>query len=635
MKYIIEYDIAAIVITLTIVFSFFRKKSISTKLTKAFTIITTLHLLSSILDLVTVYTIENPHSVPVWLNYIVNMVFFTSLNGVAIAFFNTILFVIEEKKRSQEKFRKLTYIPFVAEVILIFTTPLTKGIFYFDANLVYHHGILYNLLYVLSLFYLVLCVLIIIRDHIFLSKSQILTIIFYTIAMFVTVYLQSVFPKLLIINFISAISLLLTYLSLENPANYTDKEMGIFNRRAFLIIANQKINSGKSIRIIGFQIAGLKYLNETIGLQRKSQLLQNISDLLIVACGNNPLYRLSESKVAVIINDDEKKEKHIIDRIKIAFAEPFRVDDFSLSMGVRITTLVCPEQAKDVDNAIDLIENMLQNLAEKENGTTAPADKDLLEKISREHTIAVILKTALKNKEFFVVYQPIYCVEKNEYTTAEALVRLKHKDFGFIRPDEFIPIAERCGLILEIGEFVFNSVCEFILHEKIWEKGIEYIHVNLSVIQCMQEKLHQQLFKIMDSCGLDYKYINLEVTETSAIASSEILKSNMTKLIEKNVNFSLDDFGTGFSNMSTLVEYPFHTIKLDKSIIDSAFRDEKARIILLNTIKMVKELKMQIVAEGVETEEQAHDLKEMGCDYIQGFFYSKPIGQEEFLELLK
>ena len=109
----------------------------------------------------------------------------------------------------------------------------------------------------------------------------------------------------------------------------------------------------------------------------------------------------------------------------------------------------------------------------------------------------------------------------------------------------------------------------------------------------------------------------------------------MTKLIEKNVNFSLDDFGTGFSNMSTLVEYPFHTIKLDKSIIDSAFRDEKARIILLNTIKMVKELKMQIVAEGVETEEQAHDLKEMGCDYIQGYFYSKPIGQEEFLELLK
>ena len=195
-------------------------------------------------------------------------------------------------------------------------------------------------------------------------------------------------------------------------------------------------------------------------------------------------------------------------------------------MGVRITTLVCPEQAKDVDNAIDLIENMLQNLAEKENGTTAPADKDLLEKISREHTIAVILKTALKNKEFFVVYQPIYCVEKNEYTTAEALVRLKHKDFGFIRPDEFIPIAERCGLILEIGEFVFKSVCEFILHEKIWEKGIEYIHVNLSVIQCMQEKLHQQLFMIMDSYGLDYKYINLEVTETSAIASSEILKSN-------------------------------------------------------------------------------------------------------------
>lgn len=594
-----------------------------------------MHLLSSILDLVTVYTIENPHSVPVWLNYTLNMIFFTCLNGVAIAFFNTILFVIEEKKRSVDKFRKITFIPFICEVILILSTPFTKGVFYFDNNLIYHHGNLYNLLYIFTLFYLVLSLVIVIKDHIFLSKSQILTIIFYSFAMFVTVFLQSLFPKLLIINFISAISLLLVYLTLENPANYTDKEMGIFNRRAFLIIANQKITSGKSIRIIGFQIHGLKYLNETIGLAQKSQLLQNISDNLIPACDKNPLYRLSESKLAVIINNDEKKEEEIINNIKKVFSTVFKIDDTDISLGVRLTTLVCPDFAKDVDDAIDLIESMLKNLSEKENGMVMPADPELLEKISREHTIAVILKSAVKNKEFFVVYQPIFCVEKNEYTTAEALVRLKHKDFGFIRPDEFIPIAERCGLILEIGEFVFKAVCEFILTEKIWEKGIEYIHVNLSVIQCMQEKLHQQLFKIMDSYGLDYKYINLEVTETSAIASSEILKSNMTKLIEKNVNFSLDDFGTGFSNMSTLVEYPFHTIKLDKSIIDSAFRDEKARIILLNTIKMVKELKMQIVAEGVETEEQAHDLKEMGCDYIQGYYYSKPIGQDEFLELLK
>jgi len=635
MKYVIEYDIAAIVITLTIVFSFFRKKSISTRLTRAFTIITTMHLLSSILDLVTVYTIENPHSVPVWFNYILNMVFFTCLNGVAIAFFNTILFVIEEKKRKTEKFRRLTIIPFVMEVILIFSTPFTKGVFYFDSDCIYHHGNLYNLLYVFTLFYLVLSLVIIIKEYIFLSKSQIITISFYSVAMFITVFIQSVFPKLLLINFISAISLLLVYLSLENPANYTDREMGLFNRRAFLIIANQKINSGKTFRIIGFQIHGLKYLNETIGLVRKSQLLQNISDLLISDCGKNPLYRLSESKISVILNDDEKKEHEIIENIKNTFSTPFKIDDTNINLGVRLTTLICPEYARDVDDAIDLIESMLKNLSDKENGTTVPADRDLLEKITREHTIAVILKTALKNKEFFVVYQPIYCVEKNEYTTAEALVRLKHKDFGFIRPDEFIPIAERCGLILEIGEFVFKSVCEFILNEKIWEKGIEYIHVNLSVIQCMQEKLHQQLFRIMDEYALDYKYINLEVTETSAIASSEILKSNMVKLIEKNVNFSLDDFGTGFSNMSTLVEYPFQTIKLDKSIIDSAFRDEKARIILINTIKMVKELNMNIVAEGVETEEQARDLKEMGCDYIQGYYYSKPIPQVEFLELLK
>ena len=454
--------------------------------------------------------------------------------------------------------------------------------------------------------------------------------------MFVTVYIQTFFPNLLIINFISAISLLLVYLSLDNPANYTEKEMGIFNRSAFLIAVNQKISSKKKTRIIGLQIFGLKYLDETIGILNKGQLFKMISDTLNITCGKKAmLFRLSESKIAIVLPNDEEKEKQILEKIKEIFQEPFVIEDFKIKLAVRITTLVCPDCVNDVDDTIDLIENMLKNIADKESGTVIPADRVFLEKTSREHAIEVILKNAVRNKDFFVVYQPIYSIQKDKFTTAEALVRLEDKKLGFIRPDEFIPIAEKCGLILEIGEFVFKTVCEFILSEQIWEKGIEYIHVNLSVIQCMQEHLHVQLCKIMDEYALDYKFINLEVTETTAIASSEILKSNMNKLIEKNITFSLDDFGTGFSNMSTLVEYPFHTIKIDKSIIDSAVKDVKAKTILLNTIKMVKELDMQIVAEGVETKEQAEELKKMGCDYIQGYFYSKPVSQEKFLELLK
>ena len=242
----------------------------------------------------------------------------------------------------------------------------------------------------------------------------------------------------------------------------------------------------------------------------------------------------------------------------------------------------------------------------------------------------MILEKAIKNEDFEVVYQPIYDVKQNKYTTAEALIRLKNTELGFIKPEEFIPLAEQNGMILKIGNFVFKSVCKFLKETQIWEKGIEYIHINLSVIQCMQEKLYEQLFSIVDYFGIPYKYINLEVTETSANASQDILKNNMKVMLENQMRFSLDDYGTGFSNTASLIEYPFNMIKLDKSLIWDAIKDEKARVILKRTINMIKELGMLVIAEGVETKNQVDMVKSLGCDYIQGYFYSYPLTGKDF-----
>ena len=134
--------------------------------------------------------------------------------------------------------------------------------------------------------------------------------------------------------------------------------------------------------------------------------------------------------------------------------------------------------------------------------------------------------------------------------------------------------------------------------------------------------------------NLDYRYINLEVTETAAVVSSDTLMTNMKRLIERNMNFSLDDFGTGFSNIASLIKYPFHTIKLDKYMVWDAMHNIKAEKIMRNIIDMVKLLEMEIVAEGAETTEQVDRLKEMGCDFVQGFYYSKPITRNEFIDLI-
>lgn len=635
MNFIYEYDVCALVISVTLIFSFMRTKSISSKLTSSFTMVALFQVLSITFELLSIFLIRNASVIPHFIIHFVNIIHYIAMCGLPITFINCITFVIEEKKRKKLEYRKILYYIYLVQLILIITSPFTHLIFYFDENNLYHHGSLLFVIGIITTLYFVFLTVMIIKERKFLSLTQIHTLVVFIFFVFLISSIQIIYDDLLLLNFISTIAIVLVYLSWENPSNYTDREMEIFNRPAFLVIANEKMLQKKGFRIIAFKIHGLKYMNNIIGPVNKTILLKRISDLLSVATEGIPLYRLSSTKIALIVPDKDDFVDKLLERINLVFESPFRIDDVKISLQIRLVTLKCPEQADTVDDAIDIIESILKRMGENEAGTTIAANKEELNTAVREHKIQVLLKDALKNDKMYVVYQPIFSVEKQRYTTAEALVRLENKESEYIGPDEFIPVAEKNGLILQIGEYVFRKVCELIIKEKIWEKGIEYIHVNLSVIQCMQEKLYDQLFKIMDEYDLDYKYINLEVTETTAIASSEMLKANMEKMIDKKINFSLDDFGSGFSNMSTLVEYPFHTIKIDKSIIDSAFKDEKAKTILSNTIKMVKQLNMEIVAEGVESENQVKELQEMGCNFIQGYYYSKPLLKEDFLGLLK
>jgi EAL domain-containing protein (putative c-di-GMP-specific phosphodiesterase class I) len=273
--------------------------------------------------------------------------------------------------------------------------------------------------------------------------------------------------------------------------------------------------------------------------------------------------------------------------------------------------------------------------AEKSGAKSLVIDgEQMLEKGRREGEILHILKEAVRNGKFEVFYQPIYSVEKKCYTCAEALIRLKDDRMGYISPEEFVPIAERHGLILEMGEFVFRDVCRFFAQERLWEKGIEYIDVNLSVVQCMQDDLHERFLAIMDEYRLPYHCINLEITETAAVLSTESLRNNMNCFMEKGVNFSLDDYGTGFSNTASIIEYPFHTIKLDKSMLWSSEESNKAMCALEHMIAMIKAMQMELICEGVETFAQATMLERMGCDYFQGYYFSKPVDGATFLDVL-
>lgn len=630
MNYLFRYEIAAVIISFSVMVSLFRKKVISTRAINTFSAINTLVFVSSFADIIAILLLKTPGTYPVWLVYSVNMVYQLTYHTIGLLFYYCVYYLSENNKNPSKLWIYIFTIPYLASLIFDITNIFTSFVFYIDENGYYHQGKFIWFMYAQGLLYILMGLVRVIRLRKKFSVNNRITILLYTLASLGALLVQWLFPELMITGFVLAISVLLGFLCLENPQDYIDKEMGVYNRVAFNTIIPNLMGKEDKIRFLGIKFEEMKYLNDTIGIDNRIALMKSVSTFLQSITNKKNIFRLSRSKIVIILNNDEEKMTEQIEKIREKFSEVLKAGDVSLSLSVFLDIVFCPEDAQTVEDALDLIENSFNSIVTAQKLEITRSNKTVLGKRKREHQILMILKQAITNEDFEVVYQPIYDVQKNKYSTAEALIRLKNTELGFIKPEEFIPLAEQNGMILKIGNFVFKSVCKFLKESKIWEKGIEYIHINLSVIQCMQEKLYEQLFSIIDYYDIPYKYINLEVTETSANASQEILKNNMKVMLENQMRFSLDDYGTGFSNTASLIDYPFNMIKLDKSLIWDAIKDEKARVILKRTISMIKELGMQVIAEGVETKNQVDMVKNLGCDYIQGYFYSYPLTGKDF-----
>ena len=284
---------------------------------------------------------------------------------------------------------------------------------------------------------------------------------------------------------------------------------------------------------------------------------------------------------------------------------------------------------------MDILDYSLSENCQSKKNAVVCASLDILEKRRKEIAIAQAISKAINNRSFQVYFQPIYSVEESCYTNMEALVRLIDDTLGFIPPDEFIPIAEKNGDILAIGEIVLEKVCEFVELYHPEDYGIKAIHVNLSVVQCMQENISNKLLSIIDKYNIPHGLIDFEITETTANNTTNSLEKIMRDFNNQGIKFSLDDFGTGYSNQSNMMQYPYSIVKIDKSMVWACDNNPKAFISLKHTIAMIKDLEMAVLAEGVESEAHISMLKEIGCEFLQGFYFSRPLPIPELIDVIR
>ena len=236
-----------------------------------------------------------------------------------------------------------------------------------------------------------------------------------------------------------------------------------------------------------------------------------------------------------------------------------------------------------------------------------------------------IIVEALMENRVEVFYQPIFSVKDKKFNCAEALVRIRDENGQIVPPGKFIGIAEKKGLIIRLGECVFEQVCKFLVEENPVQYGVEYIEVNLSVLQCGYEQLSDDFINIMNKYKVDPSMIVLEITESASIKEKNILLKNMEKLRSVGVRFALDDFGTGYSNLFYLKYFTVDFIKVDKMFTQDLEGCKQSRYIIEAILELSRKLNIKTIVEGVETMELVNKLMLLGVDYFQGYYFGQAI----------
>lgn len=390
--------------------------------------------------------------------------------------------------------------------------------------------------------------------------------------------------------------------------------------------------------VVYVDVDDFKSINDAFGHMVGDEVLKQISLLLQEEGNENNLYsRISGDEFVIFCDksytkgDLEVYVEDILDSFK--FGVSVNKNKFRLNASVGISKY--PEDGQDIEilikNAHIAMNRSKKVVSKRYHFCDSNDKKETLESIKYTDK----LYNALDNAEFALYYQAQVCIEDNTLVGAEALLRWNSSEYGLVSPNKFIPILERTGMIVEVGEWVIEEAMKTVL--RIEEMGLEPIRisVNLSVIQCLERDFLDKIESILNRYKIDPKYIEFEITESIAINDNNFVSEIFTKIKDMGFSIAIDDFGTGYSSLSRLQEMPLDRLKIDKSFVDGIEKDEKKEGVIRLIIEYAKLLKLYAIAEGVEEKYQVDYLDKIGCDEIQGYFYAKPMGMEDFERFIR
>ncbi len=428
---------------------------------------------------------------------------------------------------------------------------------------------------------------------------------------------------------------------IELLAHY-DLLTGLPNRMLLREQANEAMiearERGGILAMLFIDLDGFKTINDTFGHATGDMLLKAAAARLHQGLRNADLFgRFSGDEFIVLLRDLAEPEDagHVARKLIASLAEPLYREDATLKVGASVGIAFQEEGRQDFESLLRAADAAMYAAKEAGRNTYQYYSQDALARIQRKLEIEHALHGALERDEFTLVYQPLVNTDASHAPAIEALLRWHRPGLGYCSPAEFIPIAEKCGEIVQIGDWVLGEACR---QAAAWQQaGLEFdrIAVNVSAMQLRERGFAERVIEICRSHGWSPRRLELELTESALIRDTDSLRHCFETFELHGVPLAVDDFGTGFSNLHYLNRFPVQRLKIDRSFIQGMLHDTGTAEVTQAIVHLGHALGMQVVAEGVETEQEEAMLKRQGCDEIQGYLYSRPLPPRELAQWLR
>ena len=446
--------------------------------------------------------------------------------------------------------------------------------------------------------------------------------------MILSIIFQNLLHIRLVNGYMASIVIGILYFATQNQYAYIEFTTRIFNVDYFNYWLWEQIQFSKKVHIIGISFTNMEKLRMKFDLDR--ELHQYISDNLWDIAPKHKAFRIRTNKYAICTSTKEEHEQ-LLKTLENLFNHEISIQGKSIRFSVVLADIL---DVQDKFNSSEEVMNYMSVLLRKKKN---PLNVQVVHDNESSQTfyknikeIEQYMSKAMTEDLFEVYYQPIYSTKERKFVSVETLSRLYHPTLGWINPELFIDIATKDGQIYDLMPMQLHKICRFVRKCQACS-----IKINLTPSEIVKEGYIKKLLEIINSYELDYKLFEFEVTESAATEYSSELMHCIKILQEKGIKLCLDDFGSGYANLNGVLSLPFSIIKMDRSLLQDITVNEVRATFYYSMIKTLHALNYKIVAEGVETKEEADLLTKWGIDYIQGYYYSKPLNEKECIDLLK